>query len=78
MSPKPSSPKPATPNARVIALLGIAIAILGEEMNTLGVQAPKSAARHRRIMRELIVLSRDAAILAEACDVLRRRPGLKL
>ena len=78
MSSKPPSPKPAMANARVIALLGVAIAILAEEMNTLGVLAPKSAARHRRNMQAMKALTRDAAILAEACDVLLRRPGLKL
>lgn len=71
-------PEPKEPNAHIIALLGIAIAILGEEMNTLGVQAPRSAAKRRQNMRKLKTLTHDAAALADACDVLIRRPELKL
>jgi hypothetical protein len=67
------------PNAHVIALLSLAIAILAEEMNTTGTKAPpKTAAKRRARIDRLRSLTSDAAVLAEACDVLLRRTELDL
>ena len=77
--PETAMAKTRPPNAHVIALLGVAIAILAEDMNTTGTQAPPKSANKRRVMTaRLACLARDAQILAAAADVLSRRPELKL
>jgi hypothetical protein len=66
-------------NAQIIAQLGVAIAILAEDMNTTGSQTlPASAAKRRAMVERLRGLTRDAAILADAAEVLVRRPDLAL
>ena len=60
----------------LIAALHVAIAVLAEELNDLGVQRPRSSAKRVAQASRLHALARDCAALAKAADVLLRRPGL--
>lgn len=63
------------PRAQEIAdLLGLAVAILAEDLNALGVQlAPVGKARRRALAERMEALTRDAHTLALAREVLERR-----
>lgn len=55
-------------------LLGLAIAILAEDINALGASiAPKDKSRRRALARKIEALARDAHSLALAREVLERR-----